>query len=789
YMGVTQFQATDARRAFPCFDEPGVKAKFNVTLGRKNTDDWTTLSNMDAIAEGVPHETLDGYVWDKYAVSVDMSTYLVAFCVSQFQSKTSNTNDKFKVWARSDMIGRTEFAANEGAKILKFFEEYFEIDYPLPKMDMLALTDFSAGAMENWGMITYREEYLLYDPTGRTTSASLLQRIIYIIAHELSHQWFGNLVTPKWWTDLWLNEGFASYVEYLGSQESRKDWKWMQLFIVSEVQDVMRVDSLESSHPIYQEVFNPDQIKELFDRISYGKGEKKRATIIRMMNNYLTEATFKKGLISYLKDKSFSNAETEDLWRYLDVAAHDDKSLPDDLSVSQIMNTWTGLTGFPVVTLTRDPKQNTATLTQARFFLQQSSRDQSSEQWFIPINFNAAIDDFNRTSASHWLRPNTPLTLTDKDLASSSLDSWIPDPAKNNWVIVNAQETGYYRVNYDATNWAMIQAQLEADHTKISTENRAQILDDAFNLARAGIISYPTALGLTKYLAKEQEFIPWRATANALAYIDKMLERSAGYGYFREYMKTLLNGGLVEFEKLEDIKPEYIDDATQLYKNVLIQGRACKYNVGKCKRDASAQYKKWMTNYNEALPDNTIISPNVKYIVYCYGVANGGEEEWNHAWRHYTKTNLASEKTEMLYAMACTEEVWLLSKFLGMTFNKNSTVRSQDVARVFGSIARSVIGRSLAFEYLLNNFVYLKENFSVGISAMGSFITPFSTFNTPAEAARMRAFKEEYKNDLGSGARAVDQAIESIEINAQWMAKHEATLTQWLKEQTGHGST
>ncbi|CAG0925316.1 unnamed protein product [Notodromas monacha] len=142
--------------------------------------------------------------------------------------------------------------------------------------------------------------------------------------------------------------------------QSRKNWKWMQMFIVSEVQHVMRVDSLESSHPIYQEVFNPDQIVEMFDDISYGKG----SAIIWMMNNFLTEATFKKGLISYLKDKSFSNAETEDLWRYLDLAAHDDKSLPDDLSVSQIMNAWTRRTGFPVVTLTRDPKHNTATLTQ-----------------------------------------------------------------------------------------------------------------------------------------------------------------------------------------------------------------------------------------------------------------------------------------------------------------------------------------------------------------------------------------------------------------------------------------
>ncbi|CAG0923558.1 unnamed protein product, partial [Notodromas monacha] len=449
--------------------------------------------------------------------------------------------------------------------------------------------------------VNRREEILLHDPTGKTTSASLLGEIINVIAHELSHQWFGNLVTPKWWTDLWLNEGFATYVGYLGSRESRKNWKWMQMFIVSEVQDVMRVDSLESSHPIYQEVFNPDQIVEMFDDISYGKGEinleedqARGSAIIWMMNNFLTEATFKKGLISYLKDKSFSNAETEDLWRYLDLAAHDDKSLPDDLSVSQIMNAWTRRTGFPVVTLTRDPKHNTATLTQARFFFQQSSTDQSSEQWFIPINFNAAIGDFKRTRASHWLRPNAPLTLTDKDLAASSLDSWIPDPAKNNWEYMKT-----------LLNGGLVEFEKLEDIKPEYIDDATQLYKNVLIQARAckynvGKCNSGASAQYQEWMTNYNEALPDKAMYNSLYFFQVHIYfPTSSY----EYMKTLLNGGLVEFEKLEDIKPEYIDDATQLYKNVLIQARACKYNVGKCNSGASAQYQEWMTNYNEALPD------------------------------------------------------------------------------------------------------------------------------------------------------------------------------------------
>uniref|UniRef100_B3P5I6 Aminopeptidase n=1 Tax=Drosophila erecta TaxID=7220 RepID=B3P5I6_DROER len=674
WISITHFEPASARLAFPCFDEPGYKAPFWITLGYHKK--FTGLSNMPA-KETKPHESLPDYVWTEFQESLPISTYLVAYSVNDFSHKPSilPNGTLFRTWARPNAIDQCDYAAEFGPKVLKYYEELFGIKFPLPKVDQFAVPDFNIGAMENWGLVTYRETALLY--SAEFSSLKDKQELANVVAHELAHQWFGNLVTMKWWTDLWLKEGVATYLATLCVENIHPEWRSMELESLANLLSIFRKDSLESSHPISRTVGKVSQISESFDEISYDKG----SSVLRMMHLFLGEEAFRTGLKSYLNRYAYKNAEQDNLWESLTQAAHKTGSLPTDYDIKTIMDSWTLQTGYPVINVTRNYTTRTASLSQERYLLNTDISRAHKGCWWVPLSYTSQEEkDFNNTAPKEWME----CTETGESVFKTIKD--LPGP--DQWVIFNNQLSAPYKVNYDAQNWKLLIATLNSEeYQSIHVVNRAQLIDDVLYFAWTGEQDYEIALQLISYLQRERQLLPWKSAFDNLKL---------------SFLKKIITP---VYEHLNGINDTFssIPQQDQVLLKTMVVNWACQYQVGDCVPQALAYYRNWRS---EASPDEKNPVPiNVRSTVYCTSIKHGSDSDWEFLWTRYKRSNVAAEKRTILTALGCSREVWLLQRYLELIFDGKEGIRKGDSKWAFQAVAKTEVGFLLAKKYFMDNIV------------------------------------------------------------------------------------
>ncbi|KAJ3268582.1 hypothetical protein HDV01_002561 [Terramyces sp. JEL0728] len=775
YLATTQFEPTKARYAFPSFDEPEKKAVFDISM--TTATQYHAISNMP-VKDIIPAGDYQTFVFDS---TVKMSTYLVAFIVSEFESISAKTNNGVKVSVYTPP-GKTklgEYALKVGVPILEYYQKVYGIDFPLPKLDMVAVPDFSAGAMENWGLVTYRDTALLYDPKASTPANK--QRVATVIAHELAHQWFGNLVTMKWWNDLWLNEGFAEFMEYKAVQAAEPTWNMTDQFIPLDLVRALRADESQFTHSIALPVKDPAEISNIFDDISYGKG----SSILRMLEAWMDEKygkdVFFGKLHNYLTEHAYGNAETEQLWA----------ALRTDQDVGAFMSTWTDQPGFPYLQFTK-LGQKSVTVQQERFLfgnlieepladslvLPSSMRaDAKKQRWSIPLSYSVYS---NQTGKPIRLtRGFTEINELGKVIVT--FDKEYPEGSV---LFANFAQTGVYRSLYDARTYRYIIDWLEEDLEFSPAVERAGLISDIFAMTFTGRLADPTiALEILKILKKETSILVWDSALKEMENLKDIFALYPTYGPIVEFQSSLIENVLKIVGWTETSKDESEHHLKGMLRARLL-GEAVRNNHKATVEKALEYFKLIKAGQAEKVP----VSPDVFGAIYDAGIIYGDLSDYEFILEKYLTSTFAPDQQLYLHALAATKTPYLQGRTLALAIS--GAVRKQDMQLLISQVATlSPVGHITTWLFMMENWEKLTRVFNGGDfgkfsellkNVVASFTKPYLI----SEAERLFVQQSDPKFYIPPGAKvAVLKGLETAKQLLAWRALYGEQVAQWLDAQ------
>jgi len=710
YLATTQFEAADARRAFPCWDEPEAKATFEISIIADNK--FTAISNMPVKTK----KKFGNKTTFNFQKTPLVSTYLIYLGVGEFEYLTGKSGKiQIRVVTTKGNISKGKFSLELGKKLLTSYEKYFGIKFPLPKLDLIAVPDFAAGAMENWGAITFRETILLYDP--KTSSTRTKQFIAEVISHEIAHMWFGNLVTMKWWNDLWLNESFATFMATKFVDKFYPEWDLWNQFIEDAMNVAMGLDSLKTTHPIDVKVNSPAEIREIFDAISYDKG----GCVLRMLENYVGEPNFQKGLKKYLSDFKYKNAKGQDLWDAIGKAS--------GMPVTVMINTWLKQPGFPLVEINQDG--NNLKIKQKRYLLE-SDKKFSKGLWSIPLSLG--------------LEQEISKTLFSKKSLSVKL------PKNTIGFVANYGRKGFYRVKYDGG--ILLDLKMLVDQKRIPPIDRWAIQNDLFSLCVSGDEQVRNYLDFSDAYFDEDSYLASVNVAHNLASLyfrafdEKFVEeiRSYAINYFRKILSTL---------GWESQKSDKHTDALLRTFTIAVLG---KMNDDFVTDEAIRKYQKFLKSPHS-------LSPDLIETICSIAAWNGNSKTFAELKKLYTNAKTMEEKLRFLGAMCGFQDKKLLIKTLD--FSQTSEVRSQNMQLPIMKIAGNPYGEKVLWPWLKKNWKKINKKVGHGNPLFNRIVASIAGVADDSMEKEIKLF---FKNNPTPGTeRTQNQTLERIRINSKFL--------------------